>query len=282
MKKSLLVLGVALLTSTSVFASNWGYAQNPSYGTYQQPAAQSAPVRKRAPETTYRMGNPLYHPTKGQKLFTAGSSYQYIPKEDAIRQPKVMGWTLDPEGEVGLTDKLSVYLNGGYGRFEVKSGPTKGRKVSEYAAAAGVRYLLASADGFDFNVDAGLYYDKSRAKDFGTTARRTGTDIGFQVGKKIMNMTPYFGVGFQTDFWSKRGSSHGTDTYINPGIYIDLTKVMSLNIDYKSVVHDDARYGATLDVYPNRRFMLSFGSFVEHPETDKDRYGLTGAIKVAF
>lgn len=298
MKKTLFVLSVALLASTSVYAANWDYAQNysaPSYGTYQQPvtrpvAQKNARVlssRKKSAgqnktEAQYRLGNPLYHPTRGQVVAGGEASYEYTPKEEAIGQEKVGGYTLAPGVEMGLTNKLSAYLDAGYGKFRVKSGLSKGLKFANYAIQTGLRYLLASADGFDFNVKAGLYYDKERLQNHFVTARRTGTDIAFQVGKKIRNVTPYFSVGFATDFWSKRYSSSGTDTYINPGVYIDLTKALSLKLDYTSVTHGDARYRATVDVYPTKATVFSLGGFIYHPETDRDTYGATAGMKVAF
>ena len=295
MKRSLFVLSVGLLLSTSALAGNWNYAQNPSasaYGTYQKPVAcpeeaqqeATSPVRKKHAyrhKSEYRMGNPLYHPRRGQTVLTGGASYYYTPREEKIGQDKTTGWTVDPAVELGLTNKLSLYANGEYGRFRTRTnyGP---EKFSQYDAAVGVRYLLASADGFDFNASAGLYYSKERVREYGTLARRTGSDVGIQVGKKIQNVTPYFGVGFKTDFWSKRHSSNGTDTYINPGVYIDLTKALSLNLNYTSVVHGDAMYRAIFDVYASNNVMFSFGGFIIHPETDKDTYGATAAVKVAF
>ncbi|MDY6408151.1 MAG: hypothetical protein SPL08_05590, partial [Pseudomonadota bacterium] len=167
-------------------------------------------------------------------------------------------------------------------QFKVKSGLNKGAKGSTYNGEVGLRYLLASADGFDFNVKAGLYYDKERIKRYGTTSRTTGTDIALQLGKKIQNITPYFGVGFTSDFWSKRGSSTGTDTYINPGVYIDLNKFLSLDLNYTSEVHHEAVYRATLDFYTTKNTVFSFGGFIIHPETDKDTYGATISAKFAF
>lgn len=82
--------------------------------------------------------------------------------------------------------------------------------------------------------------------------------------------------------WSKRVSSDGTDTYINPGIYIDMTDCLSLNLNYRSEVHDTAVYRTSLDVYSTDNFMLGLGGFILHPETDKDTYGATATVKVAF
>ena len=148
MKKSLFVFGTVLLLGTSAFAANWDYAQ----GGYQRPVTrqqQSSPVFKaNANRTTspYRLGNPLYHPAVGQTVLAASASYYYMPREKRRGQEKVTGWTIDPMGEMGLTDRLSVFLDAEYGRFKVKSGP----KASTYDAEIGLRYLLASADGFDF------------------------------------------------------------------------------------------------------------------------------------
>ena len=292
MKKSLFVLGTALLFTTSAFAGNWDYAQgSPTYGTYQQPVVQSASakttktslVRKKSADkktatSGYRIGNPLYHPTAGQTLLTGTASYYYIPREEAIGQEKTTGWTADPVAEIGLSNQLSTYFGADYGQFKTKGGV----KFSTYNAAIGLRYLLASVDGFDFNLKAGLYYDKGRLKNVRTTYRETGTDLGLQIGKKIQNLTPYFGVGFKTDFWSKRGSSSGTDTYINPGVYIDLSKAVSLNLGYSSIIHSDAEYRAMFDIYAARNTMFTLGAFVIHPETDKDTYGATAGMKVGF
>ena len=282
MKKSLFVLGTALLFSTSAFADNWSYAQG---GTYQRPVnrpQQSAPAYKSSANANknsqYRMGNPLYHPRAGQKVLTGTASYYYMPREKNVPQEKTTGWTIDPMGEIGLTDRLSVFLGAQYGRFKVKSGP----KATTYDAEIGARYLLGSADGFDFNVNAGLYYDKDRANNVGTVSRRTGTDLALQVGKKIQSITPYFAVGFKTDFWSKRRSSHGTDTYINPGVYVNLTKTVSMDLSYTSVIHDDAMYRAMFDIYANRNTMFTVGGFVVHPETDNNIYGVTAGVKVGF
>jgi len=352
MKKSLFVLGTALLFTTSALASNWGYAageydppcstcqnrvayqantayqqngyyqqnnsyqqngyyqqnnsyqqngyyqQNNSYqpyGTYQGSVvnqaqtqnAQPSPVYRKPSETNknnspYRIGNPLYHPTKGQTLLGMGVSYWYEPKEKKVGQEEVKGWIFSPGTEYGITDKLSLFAGGNYARYKVKSGANKGAKEDTYDASAGLRYLLVSVEGFDVNAKAGLYYIKDRYKHHNVIGRRTGTDVALQIGKKIQNITPYFTVGFQTDFWSKRYSGSGTDTYINPGVYIDLTKNLSLNLDYVSYEHGDATYRATLDIYPTNVGVISLGGFIIHPETDRDTYGATAAVKVAF
>ena len=337
MKKSLLLLGVCLLFTTPVMASNWNYAANAydppcptcqnrvayqanatyqqnnsysagyyqqpgtyqtansyqNYGTYREPVAYQAPVQNaqsspvyRKPaqknKSSYRINNPLYHPTKGQGLVALLTSYHYIPKEEKIGQDEMTGWTFGPGMEYGITDKLSLIAAGDYGRFKVKSGPSRGKKLDLYNASVGMRYLMASFDGFDFNARAGLYYEKDRVKHHMVASRRTGTDIALQLGKKIENITPYFTVGFRTDFWSKRYSGSGTDTYINPGIYIDLLKNLSLNLDYISFEHGDATYRATLDIYPTNVGVISLGGFIVHPETDRDTYGATAGVKVAF
>ena len=301
--------------ANTTYQQNGYYSQNNSYpaGSYQQPASyqtansyqnygtyrgpvayqepvqniQSSPVyRKRSEEakanSPYRIGNPLYHPRQAQTLLGAGLSYWYEPKEKKVGQEEVHGWILTPDAEHGITDKLSLVAHGSYGRYKVKSGANKGAKEDTFDASVGLRYLLVSVDGFDFNAKAGLYYTKDRYKHHQVLGRRTGTDVALQVGKKIQNITPYFTVGFQTDFWSKRYSGSGTDTYINPGVYIDLTKNLSLNLDYVSYEHSNATYRATFDFYPTNAGVVSLGGFIIHPETDKDTYGATAAFKVAF
>jgi len=312
MKKSLFALGTTLLLSTSALAGEWYYVETPYapvYGAYQQPVVRPAqahqqpvyqqqtyqqqayqqqayqqrgaqPQRKRGSDTDskYRIGNPLYHPAPNQTVLTGETGYYYTPKVKEIGREKTTGWTLSGIAEMGLTKALSLFVNAGYGQYRIKVPSYKNVKEHIYNTEVGLRYLLASADGFDFNVLAGIYYDKGRVQDHGVAGRTSGTDIAFQVGKKIQN----YSVGFMTDFWSKRGSSSGTDTYINPGVYIDLSKYLSLNLNYKSVVHGDAMYRAILDAYVSNNVMVSFGGLLVHPETDKDTYGATAGVKVAF
>ena len=271
------------------------YQQYQQYGSYQRPVTYQAQTQNRQPSpvyrnrdeasknnSPYRINNPLYHPKKDQALLAGSVTYWYEPKEKKVGQEEVRGWLFSPGTEFGITDKLSFLLGGSYGRYKVKSGAARGAKEDTFDASTGLRYLLASADGFDFNVKAGLYYIKDRYKHHTVIGRRTGTDIALQLGKKVQNITPYFTVGFQTDFWSKRYSSSGTDTYINPGVYIDLAKNISLNLDYITYEHSSATYRATFDFYPTNVGVISLGAFIIHPETDRDTYGATAGLKVAF
>ena len=249
---------------------------------YQQRGYQQQRKQANKNDSKYRIGNPLYHPAPNQTVATGETGFYYTPKVSQIGQEKATGWTLSGIAEMGLTKALSAFINAGYGQYKIKVPDYKNIKRHVYNTELGLRYLLASADGFDLNVLAGLYYEKGRIQNHRVEGRATGTDIGFQVGKKIQNITPYFGVGFTTDFWSKRGSASGTDTYINPGVYIDLSNYLSLNLGYTSVIHGDAVYRAILDAYVSNNVMVSFGGLLVHPETDKDTYGVTAGVKVAF
>ena len=303
MKKLLFAL-LATVAVTPAMAQDWGYTQGraaaPQQRTYQQQAARPVQVRQVEQKTTadYKLGNPLYHPAAGQVVLGANALYHYTPKEESIGQAKVNGWEVTPEFEVGLTKKLSLLGSVTYGQSKVKSdaGTTgeiypvgaglKGHKDDVYGAEFGLRYLLASADGFDVNVNASLYYEKNRldskAAQWPKNSRKTGTDIALQVGKKIENITPYFTAGFVTDFWSKTGDESGTEMYINPGVYIDMTDCLSLDLSYTSVLGENAMYKASLDVYPTDNVLLSFGGFIYHPETHMDTYGAIAKVKFAF
>lgn len=271
------------------YYQNQGYTQRTNQQkikTTQRPTTQTRKRVKKKNSSTYRIGNPLYHPEVNQVLLTLGGTYGYVPREEMIDQDKESAWFLEPSAEIGLTDSLSVFVKGSYGQAEMKSGYFKGEKVNMYDAEIGLRYLLASVDGFDFNVKAGLFYEKLRDKKTKArdkeTARSTGTTVALQVGKKIQSVTPYFEVGFKSDLWSQRGCSEGTNTYINPGIYVELTRHLGLDLNYTSITHGDAEYNARFDVYAANNVMVSLGGFLTHPETDQDTYGAKASLKVAF
>ena len=313
MKKLLLVL-LASAAVTPAMAQNWGYAAQQggdtttvyqrTTTTYQQPVVtttttttnrQVQPATQNVQYTTrtvpadapakYKLGNPIGRPHAGGVFLGAEATYFYVPKDDAENQDKVTGWTVIPNIEIGLTDKLSIKGSVGYGQAKIKSGIDKGVKLSTYTADAQLSYLLASLEGLDFNVHAGAYYNKERWKygsSHGTVYRTSGADVGLLVGKKIQNVTPYFGVGFQSDFYSSKDNETGTQTYINPGIYVDINKTLGLDLSYESYTHGTATYQARLDIYPANNVVIGVGGYIMHPEEKTSLYGAKVNFKVAF
>ena len=280
MKKLLFVL-LASAAISPAMAQTYSYA--PAQRT-RQPVAQTQSVqakRAKAPEK-YKLGNPLYRPAAQTGIIGGEIRYAIVPKTSS--HAKSDAWDIIPAASFGLTDKLSVHGSAGYGRSEIKSGPAKGSKLFSYQAEAGLRYLIASVDDFDFNVNADVYYTRSRRRIGGARQNNhtSGTNVGLQLGKKIENVTPYFSVGFTSDFWSKKGSAAGTNTFINPGIYIDLTDQVSLNLSYESVVHQIATYRGVVDFYPQNNIAIGIGAYMAHPETELDGYGMLANIKVKF
>ena len=255
--------------------------QYQTYQTNQQPTYKKAETSSK-----YALGNPMYRPGKNKGVVAGSVSYSRIPKNDAIAQRSESFWEVVPSFEFGLTDKLVLNATVGYERNEIKSKPKKGAKINSYYAEVGASYQILSIEGVDFNAGLSAYYemykDKKEAKYAIKNGRISGTDLAFQIGKKIENVTPYFKVGFLSDFWSKRGCSNGTNTYINPGIYIDINEQFGLNLDYTSVVHADSTYRAVLDFYPQDNISLGFGLFMSHPETDGDIYGGLANFKFGF
>ena len=237
-----------------------------------------------AKESAYKLANPLYRPTAKAGVIGGEISYARQPKDLDIPQEKAESYRFVPEISYGLTDKLAFNAAAGYGRAKGKSGVIKGDRANEYSAKAGISYLIASAEGFDFNVNADFLYEKERTKIGGASRSRhhSGVDVGLLVGKKIDKLTPYFGIGFESDLWSSRWTKRGTETYINPGIYIDLCDKVALDLNYESITHGDAPYKGIIDFYPQDNVVVGVGAFMVHPETDTNQYGGLANIKVKF
>ena len=281
MKKFLLVLLASAAISPAMAQTYQPYNYGAPVQRTRQPVMQQQVRRAKAPEK-YKIGNPLYHLSAQSGIVGGEMRYAIVPKTTS--HAKSDAWDITPDISFGITDKLSVHGFARYGRSEVKSGPTKGNKLSSYEAQAGLKYLIASVDDFDFNINADIFYTRSR-RELGALHQndhRSGTNVGLQVGKKIENITPYFLVGFTSDFWSKKGSAAGTNTVINPGVYIDLTEQVSLNLSYESVVHQIATYKGVVDFYPQNNIAIGVGAYIAHPETDLDMYGALANIKVKF
>ncbi|MBP5534073.1 MAG: hypothetical protein J6Y03_01020 [Alphaproteobacteria bacterium] len=296
MKKLLFVL-LASATISPAMAQTYNYA--PAQRT-RQPMAQTQGVqakRAKAPEK-YKLGNPLYRPAAQTGIMGGEIDYARRPKKTSIGQQSASAWEVIPEIKYGITDKLSIEANANYGDLEFKSGGAgiKGAKSSLYGATANLRYLVASVDNFDFNIYGGASYrgmkagnnkmkNINRAVGIRNTQHRSDINVGLQVGKKIENVTPYFAVGFQSEFWSSRGNNiapAGTNTVINPGIYIDLNEQIGLDLSYRSVVHENATYKAVVDFYPQDNLVVGVGAYMIHPQTDLNEYGALANIKVKF
>ena len=243
-------------------------------------------VRRVKKHPTYKLGNPLYRPAAQKGVVSGDIRYTRTPKNNTIAQRASGSWDVIPAISFGLTDKLVVNASAGYNRKEIKSAPNKGAKISSYRTQVGVSYQFASVDGFDFNGGIGAYYeyvrDSKMAELPSKTGRVSGTDVNLQIGKKIENVTPFFTIGFLSDFWSKRGYQTGTNTYINPGVYIDLHEQVGLKLDYTSVVHAASTYRAVLDFYPQNNIVLGLGAFIVHPQTDTNNYGALVNFKFGF
>jgi len=236
-----------------------------------------------AKDGPYKMANPLYRPAADKYIVGGEINYARSPKKNSVGQPKAENYAIEPSFVYGITNKLSVDGSIGYGRTKFKSGALKGSKRNNYGAEANLSYLLASADNFDFNANAGLFYQKFRNKIAGTNSgHRSGADIGLKVGKKVDNITPYFGVGFISPLWSSRGTGTGTETYINPGVYVDLTKQLALDVSYTSVTHQAATYQAVLDIYANSDIVFGVGAYFVHPESYTNEYGALVNVKFGF
>ena len=291
MKKLLFVLLASASISPAMAQTYYVPVQRTSQPVVQTQTVQGQATQKQVRRVVkapvkYKLGNPLYRPAAQTGVIGGEIRYTVVPKTSV--HAKSDGWDIVPDVAFGLTDKLSVKGSAGYGRSEIKSGAMKGNKTFSYQAEVGLRYLIASADNFDFNVNADFYYMRTRTKTGGDHQNNhlSGTNIGLQVGKKIENITPYFGIGFRSNLWSKQGNApagnNDTNVVINPGIYIDVNEQVGLDLSYSSIVHQIATYRGVVDFYPQENVVLGFGAFMAHPETDLDGYGVLANVKFKF
>ena len=296
MKKLLLVLLATAAISPAMAETTYNstvYRTRPQqvYRTRQPQTTyktREPAVYRKDTTSKYKLGNPLYRPGEHKSIIGGEVSYTRAPKNNSVIPVRNSSgtWNVIPRFTYGITDKLLATGSVGYSRKEIKSGVNKGAKINAYQTQVGINYQIASIEGFDFNAGAGVYYENIRDNKQAEMPRKSGhvsgTDINFQVGKKIQNLTPFFGIGFLSDFWSTRRYGSGTNTYINPGVYIDLHEQVGLKLDYTSITHGDATYRATLDFYPQSNAVLGFGAFLRHPETDANAYGALLDFKFGF
>ena len=295
MKKILLALLASAVISPAV--AQTAYSQNRNIyrtrpqQTYAQPTRSAYQTRepavyKKDTKSKYKLGNPLYRPGEHKGVVTGDVSYTRTPKNNSIGQDAAGTWDVFPTVSFGLTDKLVAGASAGYNRKEYKSGANKKAKINAYRTNVGISYQLASVEGIDFNTGIAAYYEYYRdgkRVDFPQkNGHRSGTDLNFQIGKKIQNFTPSFTIGFLSDFWTTRGYQTNTTTYINPALYIDLHEQVGLNLDYTSFVHGSATYRAVLDFYPQSNAVLGFGVFAVHPTTNTNNYGALANFKFGF
>lgn len=307
--KKILFLGIALTTlSVPALAQNWNYAtQGRGYvSQYQQPVQRKVaqPYRQatRNPSgyikvsegtaqnranytnannlsSSYKLGNPLYMPAQGHVFLNAGFNFLMVPEEKNIGQEEASGWEILGGFTFGVTDNLSLSIDGGYASSETDETKVE---TTSYGIRLGARYKVASVDGFDFNIGANLNIEKAE-EDVGYASediRLSSTDIYLLMGKKMQNVSPYFKVGFNSSLWSEVNT--GTSYFVQPGLYFDINQQVGLDLNVDIVENSNTAYNARLDFYPAENISLGVGFTFAAPNDSFGYYGLLTSAKFAF
>jgi hypothetical protein len=252
-------------------------ATQPVQKTYQ-PAAKQVDNSYMA-EDTYKLGNPLYVPRKGQSIIEPGFNFIYMPEDKDSGQIEGTGFQIAGGYTIGLTDKLSLNAGLGYSFTEYDDEGYKTER-KEIAAKIGARYHALSMNGFDVNIGGDLEIAKEDDDDFGD-ARTSSVDMYVLAGTTVQNVSPYVKFGFSSSLWSETNT--GTGYFFQPGVYVDINPMLGLdlNLDIQEDTHSMG-YSARLDIYPAENISLGAGLQFAAPEEYIQYFLFKTSAKFAF
>ncbi len=275
-----------------------------------------APVTYKAPQPKscvydnhkYAIANPLFVLKKGQFSSDTVAGYWVQPKkigdylytdpasgEDmyALRG-RFDGWQVAEQIMYGITDWLSVKLQGGYQANRPKKSTwnlaedTKGTPVPHNYSYDGTVGLQAHAvDTCNFDVIVGVDatwgktgYKQGDCKDSENYKLVTPyAIIGGQVTKYV---TPYLQAGYSFAVDTKKEVAD--DAYaLQPGFYIQPSKYFAIHPYINKVEHEKPEWNLALDFYPYQNLVVGIeGSAVSWTHDPMDNYGISGHVKMTF
>lgn len=278
-------------------------------------APAPAPVPAPAPKAKscvfdnhkYAIGNPLFVLKEGQfssdtvggywvqpKKITYDGTYDEHGDPNGVLRGRFDGWQVAEQIMYGITDWLSLKLQGGYQANRPKKSTwnlaenTRGTPVPHNYSYDGTVGLQAHAiDTCNFDLIVGVDgtwgkvgYKEGECKDSKNYTLVTPYAImGGQVTKYV---TPYVQAGYT--FAVDTDKKVADDAYaIQPGFYIQPSKYFAIHPYIRKVEHEKPEWNLALDFYPYQNLVVGVeGTAVSWTNHPMDLYGISGRIKMTF
>ena len=247
----------------------------------------------------YAIANPLFVLKKGQFSSDTNAGYTVRPKKYFFTTPtqivvdsRYNGWQVAEQIMYGITDWLSLKVEGGYSANRAKKSTwnltpdtrgTSPRRNYDYNGKIGLQAHAVDFCNFDLIVGVDAKWGKAGFKE---GSCKDSADYKFVTPYAIMGtqitkyVTPYVQAGYNFAVDTKGAD----DNYVvQPGFYIQPSKYWALHPYVILEEHRKPEWRMGLDFYPYQNVVVGVeGSAIALDNDPMDSYGIFGRVKMTF
>lgn len=254
----------------------------------------------------YAIANPLFVLKKGQFSSDTVAGYFVQPKDmtfvgyDPVKDEddytgnyRWNSWQVAEQVMYGITDWLSLKLQGGYTSFRPKkttfnlanNGHLPVPHNYSYDATVGLQAHAVDTCNFDLIVGVDATWGKAGYKEGGckdSENYKLVTPYAIMGGQITKYVTPYLQAGYTFAVDTKKEVAD--DVYaLQPGLYIQPSKYFAIHPYIHKVEHEKPEWNLALDFYPYQNLVLGVeGSAVSWDKHPMGLYGISGRMKMTF
>ena len=251
----------------------------------------------------YAIANPLFVLKEGQfssdtvggylvqpKKITYDGTYDDQGEPNGVVRGRFNQWQVAEQLMYGLTDWLSLKLQGGYWTSKAKkstyrlAGETgKPPRYSSYDGTVGLQAHALDFCNFDAIVGVDATWGKSKYEEKKCNVSETYklvTPYAIIGGQITPYVTPYLQAGYTFAVDTKDTD----DVYkLQPGFYIQPSKYWAIHPYINKVEHEKPEWKLALDFYPYQNLAIGVeGGAVSWTHDPMDLYSISGRIKMTF
>ena len=249
----------------------------------------------------YAIANPLFVLKEGQFSSDTVAGYYVQPKKitmtgerTGVLRFRFDGWMAAEQVMYGITDWLSVKVQGGYQANRPKkstwnlASDKRGTAVPHnysYDGTVGLQAHAIDTCYFDMIVGVDATWGKAGYKEGDckdSENYKLVTPYAIVGGQVTKYVTPYVQAGYTFAVDTKKELAD--DAYqIQPGFYIQPSKYFAIHPYINKVEHEKPEWNLALDFYPYQNLVVGIeGSAVSLTHDPMDNYGVSGRIKMTF